>query len=90
MGRSRLIYDVLIKLWPLGKMFYWLSNRPVVGPLMQPYVSAAGDEAIIIPVQEAGRGTESVALPYPLLTPLVERVSTCFLLNECRCRRGEN
>jgi ferredoxin len=89
-GRSRLVYDVLMKLWPLGNMFYWLSNRPVVGPLVQPYISASGDEAIIIPVQEAVRGTESVVLPYPLLTPLVERVSTRFLLSECMCRRGEN
>jgi ferredoxin len=89
-GRSRYIYTLLMKLWPLGKAFYWLSNRAVIGPLLEPYISAAGDEAIIIPVQEAVRGTENVVLPYPLLAPLVERASTRCLLNECMCRRGEN
>lgn len=90
MGRSKTAYNLLIKLWPLGKALYWLSNRPVIGSLLEPYISAAGDEAIIIPVQEAVRGTESVVLPYSLLTPLVERASTRFLLNECMCRRGES
>jgi len=32
---------------------------------------------------------ESVVLPYPLLTPLIEETSTRFLMNECMCRRGE-
>ena len=89
-GRSKIAYTLLMKLWPLGKVLYWLSNRPVVGPLVQPYISAPGDEAIIIPVQEVVRGTESVVLPYSLLIPLVEQASTRFLLNECMCRRGEN
>ena len=90
MGRSKIAYTLLIKLWPLGKALYWLSNRPVIGPLLQRYISAPGDEAIIIPVQEVVRGTESVVLPYPLLAPLVERASTRCLLNECMCRRGEH
>jgi hypothetical protein len=89
-GRSKIAYTLLMKLWPLGKALYWLSNRPVIGSLLQPYTGAAGDEAVIIPVQEVVRGTESVVLPYPLLAPLVERASTRCLLNECMCRRGEN
>ena len=90
MGRSKLVYNALMKLWPLGKVLFWLGNRPLVGPLLQPCISAANDEAIIIPVQEAVRGTESVVLTYPLFTPLVERASTRFILNECLCRRGED
>jgi ferredoxin len=89
-GRSKIAYTLLMKLWPLGKVLYWLSNRPVIGSLLQPCISVAGDEAIIIPVQEVVWGTESVVLPYPLLAPLVERASPRFLLNECMCRRGEH
>jgi ferredoxin len=89
-GRSRLAYNVLMKLWPLGKVLYWLGNRPIVGPLLQPCINSANDEAIIIPVQEVVHGTESVVLPSPLLTPLVERASARFIMNECMCRRGEN
>ena len=52
-GRSKAAYSLLIKLWPLGKVLYWLSNRPVIGPLLEPYISSAGDEAIIISVYPA-------------------------------------
>ncbi len=90
MPRSKFAYDALMKLWPLGKVIYWLGNRPLVGLLVRPFISAANDAATIIPVHETVRGTESVALPYPVLTPIVERASTRFLLHECMCRRGEN
>lgn len=90
MGRSRRVYNVLMKFWPLGKVLYWLGNKPIVGPLVEPLLRAAGDEAIIIPVQEAVRGTGNVVLPYSLLTPLIERASARFLMSECMCRRGEN
>jgi len=89
-GRSKIVYDALIRMWPLGKVIYWLGNRSLVGPLVQPFIRGASDEAIIIPVQEAVHGTDSVVLPYPLLTPLVERASARFILGECMCRRGEN
>ncbi len=90
MARSKFVYDALIKLWPLGKVVYWMGNRPLVGPLVRPFINAASDEAMIIPVEEVVHGTESVALPYPLLTPLVERARVRFILDECMCRRGEN
>ena len=52
-GRSKIAYSLLMKLWPLGKVLYWLSNRPVIGPLLEPHISSAGDEAIIISVYRA-------------------------------------
>ena len=90
MGHPKFIYRAAIKLWPLGRVVYRLGNKPLVGSLVRPLIHAANDEAIIIPVHEAVQGTESVVLPYPLLTPLVEQASTRFIMNDCMCRRGEN
>lgn len=89
MSRSRHFYKLLIKLWSLGEVLNRLGNQPVLGPLLRPCFSADGNEAIIIPVQEAVRGTESVVLPFPLLTPLVSQASARTILNECMCRRAE-
>jgi UDP-glucose 4-epimerase len=88
-SRSRHSYNLLIKLWPLGKVLNWLGSQPVLGPLLRPCFSADGNEAIIIPVKETVRGTESVVLPFPLLAPLVSQASARTILNECMCRRGE-
>lgn len=90
MPRSRFTTNAILKLWPLGKAINWLSNRPFLGSLLRPFFGGNDNEAIIIPVHHAVHGTESVILPYPLLTPLVERASVRFLLDQCLCRRGEN
>jgi ferredoxin len=89
-ARSRLFYDSAARLWPLGRVVNWLGARPFVGRVLRPIFDAASNEAVIIPIHEAVRGTESVVLPYPLLTPLVERASVRFMMNDCLCRRGEN
>ena len=89
MGRSIVFHNALMRLWPLGKLVYWLGNRPLVGPLLTPFFGALDAEAIIIPVQEAVSGGENVALPYRLLVSIVEQASHRFLMNECLCRRGE-
>jgi len=88
-SRSQLALDIIVKLWPLGRIVNWLGSRPLIGPLLRPYFSAEGNEAIIIPVQEAVRGAESMLLPYPLLTPLLEQASARFIKNEYLCRRAE-
>jgi UDP-glucose 4-epimerase len=90
LGHPKALYEALIRLWPLGKFVYRLGSQPVVGALVRPLIDAAADEAVIIPVREAVQGTESVVLPYPVLTPLVERASARFIMNDCMCRRGEN
>jgi UDP-glucose 4-epimerase len=89
-GRSNVFHNVLLRLWPLGKVIYWLGNRPLVGPLLRPFFDMLDTEAIIIPIQEAVRGGDNVALPYPLLTSILKQASARFLMNECLCRRGEN
>jgi ferredoxin len=62
----------------------------VIGNLLAPLFGALDSEAVIIPVNETLRGTESVELPYQVLKPLVEQSSVRFILNQCVCRRGEN
>jgi UDP-glucose 4-epimerase len=89
-GRSNVFYNVLMRLWPLGKVVYWLGSQPLVGPLLEPFFDVLDAEAIIIPVEEAARGGENVVLPYPLLASILEQASARFLMNECLCRRGEN
>jgi UDP-glucose 4-epimerase len=89
-GRSNVFYNTLMRLWPLGKVVYWLGNRPLVGPLLRPFFEVLDTEAIIIPVQEAVQGGENVVLPYPLLASILKQASARFLMNECLCRCGEN
>jgi ferredoxin len=90
MSRSRYLYNLLLRLWPLGKVLNRLGNQPVLGSLLRPCFSTDGNEAIIIPVQETVPGTENVVLPFPLLDRLVEQSSTYVVMKECMCRRAEN
>lgn len=90
MARSGLFYETLMTLWPLGRWLYRLGNRRGLRPVSRLLFKALRSEAIIIPVHEAIANPESMILPYPLLTPLIERTSTRFLMDECMCRRGEN
>ena len=90
MARSRFVHDIIMRLWPLGKVVNWLASRPVVGPLFESLACAEDDEAIIIPIAEVVQGTQSVVLPYQLLAPMVAQASTRVLLEKCLCRQGEN
>lgn len=90
MTQYGLFHETLRVLWPLGRVIYWLGNRPLLRSLSRPFVKALNSEAVIIPVHETISGPESVVLPYPMLTPLIEQASARVLMNECICRRGEN
>jgi ferredoxin len=90
MSRSKITYNLLMKVWPWGKAVNWLGDKPLVGTLVRPCFGSEENEAIIIPVDEMVGGTESVVLPFSLLTPLIEGASARVVLNECLCRRGEN
>lgn len=90
MGRSTYTFNTLTKLWPLGKVVYWMGSRPVLGSLLQPLFNALDHESILIPVNQIVHGTESVVLPYPLIEPLVARASKRFVMDRCMCRQGEN
>jgi UDP-glucose 4-epimerase len=96
-NRSRLRYDLLLTLWPLGKYTHWLSKLPLLGRFLAGQTSAKTNEAIILPgaparsisVRHKIETKQNVALPYPLLAPLVENASARTILNECPCRRAE-
>ncbi len=77
-------------LWPLSRLFYRLSNRPLLRPLSRPFFRAMDSEAMIIPVHESIPNPDSMVLPYPVLIPLIEGAATRFLMNECMCRRGDD
>jgi ferredoxin len=89
LGRSKPVFDLLIKLWPLGKVLNWAAGRPLLSRLLRPFFRAEGNEAIIIPVQETIHGTESVVLPLTLLSPIISQASHRFVLDECMCRTAE-
>ena len=86
---SRLRYHILVALWPLGKVQHRFSGLPLIGPLLASY-DPADSEAVLIPIHQEIRGTESVVLPYPLLRPLIERASARTILHHCPCRQGEH
>lgn len=90
MAHYGLFREALRVLWPLGRLLYWLGNLRLLRSLSRPLVKALNSEAVIIPVHKTISGPESVVLPYPLLTPLIERASVHVLMNECICRRGES
>jgi hypothetical protein len=58
LSRARCTFDLVMSLWPLGKALNRLGNWPLLGSLLRPCFDGGGDEAIIIPVQEAVRGTD--------------------------------
>lgn len=62
---------------------------PLVGRLLARLYRAEQNEAILLPIGEAIGGSESVVLPYPLLTLLIEGASARTILNECLCRHVE-
>jgi hypothetical protein len=92
MSRSRRLYDCLMPIWPWGKALNHIAGHPLVGPvrgpLLRPLFGAEGNEAMIIPVQETIRGTESITLPLQLLTPLIKSASSRIILDECMCRES--
>ncbi|MGD0173705.1 MAG: hypothetical protein ABSC61_04620, partial [Anaerolineales bacterium] len=90
MGRPKIVFDLLMKFWPLSKLANRLGNQPVVGFLVRPLFSSAENESIILPVHEAVRAEESVVLPRSLLEPLIEKSDARVLLHRCICRHAEH
>ena len=89
MGRSKRSFDLLMRLWPLGKAQNWAARHPLLGRLVHADVSPDRNRHIIIPVNRVISGTESVVLPPAVLEALVARASRHVVLNQCLCRRAE-
>ena len=89
MGRSKRSFDLLMLLWPLGKVQNWAARHPLLGRFVHADVSPDRNRHIIIPVNRVISGTESVVLPPAVLEALVARASRHVTLNQCLCRRAE-
>ena len=89
MGRSKRSFDLLMLLWPLGKVQNWTARHPLLGRLVHADVSPDRNRHIIIPVNRVVSGTESVVLPPAVIDALVARASRHATLNRCLCRRAE-
>ena len=74
-------FNLIMRFWPLGKVINWLGTRPGLKRVMQPCFNPEESEAIFIPVNEAIAGTESVSLPYQILSPIIERASRLTILS---------
>ncbi len=90
MGRSKRVYDLMMKFWPMLSVAFRLGKQPLLGSLLKPVFSSWGNQATIIPVNETIRGNGSVALPYALLLPMLERTSARFVRTDCMCRQNED
>jgi len=90
MGRSKRVYNLIMDLWPLYKVGLWTGNQPGMGALLKPVFSSKIHQVTIIPVNEPIQTGEQTALPYTLLTQLVEQASARFIMTECVCRSHEN
>lgn len=89
MGHSKWFYDLVVRLWPLGRLVNWAGTLPGIGRLLRPLFSPRENQAIIIPVHQAVRGTESLVLPYTLLPTLIERAGHRVIMGHCMCRQGQ-
>jgi NAD-dependent dihydropyrimidine dehydrogenase PreA subunit len=90
LGRSRQLYELVMRLWPLSKVAYKLGNLPFLSPLFRPIFSDRSHQALIVPVNQVIQQGKSVVLPYTLLPPLVDQASSRFILSHCMCRRNED
>lgn len=89
MARSRHFYEFIMHLWPLSKVAFRLGKLPLLGSLIRPFFSSHVNRAVIIPVNEDVRVSNSAPLPYTLLAPLVKEASSRFIMDTCLCRGNE-
>ena len=84
-------YRYILQMWKLSKLQRWAARNPILGRWVKLELDVAPEDndAIIIPVQETIRGTDSIVLPYQILQPIVEKAGGHFILNRCPCRNGE-
>jgi UDP-glucose 4-epimerase len=74
----------------MAKIERWMSRNPLTSRFVSLDETPENNHAVILPVQEAILGSESVVLPYPLLDPLIRQASGHFILEKCPCRNAEN
>jgi UDP-glucose 4-epimerase len=89
MGRSKRVYDMLLRMWPLYKLGLWAGMQPLIGSLIKPVFSSKIHQVTMIPVHEAIDQGNQMVLPFSLLNQWVEQTSSRFIMTECVCRKHE-
>jgi len=84
-------YRYILEVWKLAKIQRWAARHPFFSRWVNLELDVLPDDndAVIIPVQEAVRGTKNTVLPYQILEPIIEKAGGHFTLNRCPCRNGE-
>jgi electron transport complex protein RnfB len=82
MGRSRFIYDFMMKWY---KPFQIFEKLPFL-----PKDSRENTSAHIIPVEHVMERNHSTVLPLEIISALIEKADCAGIMAECLCRRGEN
>ncbi len=90
MGRTKQLYDLILRLWPLYKVGLWLGKQPGIGRVIKPVFSEKIHQVTMIPVNEPIIQGSQTVLPYAFLQQLVERSDARFIMAECVCRIHEN
>jgi UDP-glucose 4-epimerase len=90
MGRSKLYFDFIMQIWPLGKLESWAARQPLLRRFIHLDISPERNQHIIIPVNQVIRGTESVVLPPMVVETLIDHASHHVAMNQCLCRRAEH
>ncbi|MBN1438679.1 MAG: 4Fe-4S binding protein [Anaerolineales bacterium] len=89
MGRPKIVFDLLMKFWPLSKLANRIGNQPVIGYLVRPLFSSNENESIILPVHQVVRSEESLVVPWMILEPLITKADARVILHRCICRHAE-
>jgi len=82
MGRSRFIYDIMMKFYQPFKLLEKL-------PFMSSGDSHENTSAHIIPVEMVVDGGRNTVLPMDIIRILVEKAQHVGIMDHCLCRKGE-
>jgi len=74
----------------VARIFNRMIRQPPLSWVFHRWFSPENNQFISIPIQHTFDGTESTVLPYTLIPPLLDKASTCFLLDHCMCRQAEH
>jgi len=86
--RKRL--DFLLTFWPVARLFNRMIRQPPFSRIFHRWFSPENNQFISIPIHHTFEGTESIVLPYTLIPTILEKASTCFIIDQCMCRVAEH
>ena len=82
MGRSKFIYNLIMKFYKLYQLIEQL-------PMVKHNDSEENTSGHMVPINTVVREGDNVVLPLQILRPLIESSECVAIMSECLCRRGE-